>query len=238
VPEAAKGGGVIGLHVTVPLACWRKGAARELLETEILPPPSTCYGALLSLVGEIDRERHRGCRVTAGLLNDPQYSTVLRTLWRIKEPGIAQGNKSNARPDFQQLVIDAALMIWCDSDEEASPAPGLEARVRGALKDPATVDRFGGWSLGESTHLINDVWVRDDARPPSECRAFQVDPDGDMTLPVWVDHVGSAGTRYAVGRLVSLTEAPPRHLLPRIPPKEIVSEEETGVRAKNARRKP
>jgi CRISPR-associated protein Cas5t len=209
---------MIGLHVTVPLACWRKGAARELLETEALPPPATCYGALLSLVGETDRERHRGCRVSAGLLNDPERSTVLRTLWRIKEGALAQGNKANARPDFQQLVIDAAVMIWCDSAEEADPAAGLEARVRAAMRDPASVDRFGGWSLGESTHLINDAWLREDATPPSTCKAFLLDAEGNVTLPVWVDHVGSAGTRYAVGRLATTEVAPPRESLPRIPP--------------------
>ena len=43
---------MIGLYVTVPVACFRKGLAREYLETEPLPPPSTCYGFLLSLVGE------------------------------------------------------------------------------------------------------------------------------------------------------------------------------------------
>ena len=126
---------MIGLHVTVPLACWRKGAARELFETDLLPPPATCYGALLSLVGETERDRYRGCRVSAGLLNDPGQSTVLRTLWRIKDDKIPQGNKTNAKPDFQQLVVDAALMIWCDSGDEAAPAAGLEARVRAALRE-------------------------------------------------------------------------------------------------------
>lgn len=211
---------MIALRVTVPLACWRKGAARELLETEDLPPPATCYGALLSLVGETDRERHRGCRVTAGLLNHPERSTVLRTLWRIKEEPLGQGNKANARPDFQQLLVDADLVIWCDSSEEASPERGLEARVRGALRAPESVDRFGGWSLGESTHLINDLWPLDDGAPPAACRTFLLDPQGDITLPVWVDHVGSAGTRHVVGRLVDLSSAPPRERLPRIPSRE------------------
>jgi CRISPR-associated Cas5-like protein len=42
---------MLGLRVTVPIACFRKGMAREYLETEMLPPPATCYGFLLSLVG-------------------------------------------------------------------------------------------------------------------------------------------------------------------------------------------
>lgn len=208
---------MIGLHVTVPFACWRKGAARELLETDVLPPPATCYGALLSLVGERDREAHRGCRVSSGLLNEPERGTILRTLWRVKDAKVAQGSGNNARPDYQQIVIGASLMIWCDSDEEKGPSGGLEARVRMALRDPASIDRFGGWSLGESTHLINDLWLRDDGSPPQKCRAFLLDPHGDMTLPVWVDHVGSAMTRYAVGRIVDLTESPSKSQLPLIP---------------------
>ena len=48
---------MIGLKVTVPVACFRKGFAREFWETEELPPPATCYGFLLSFVGETDRRR-------------------------------------------------------------------------------------------------------------------------------------------------------------------------------------
>ncbi len=46
---------MIGVYVSVPVACFRKGFAREYLETEVLPPPATCYGFLLSLVGETER---------------------------------------------------------------------------------------------------------------------------------------------------------------------------------------
>ena len=208
---------MIGLHVTVPIACWRKGSARELLETEMLPPPATCYGALLSLVGEVDRERHRGCRISAGLLEEPGRSTILRTLWRIKKKAHGQGNGENARPDFQQLVLGAELMLWCDGAEEPDPATSLETRVRAALADPSSINRFGGWSLGESTHLINDLWMRQDGVPPSACRAFLEEPGGTLTLPVWVDHVGSAGTQYVVGRLVELHDRPDPRTLPRIP---------------------
>lgn len=212
---------MIGLGLTVPIACWRKGAARELLETEPLPPPATCYGALLSLIGEVDRDRHRGCRVTVGILSrvdyKPQRSTVLRTLWRIKDAKTAQGNKENARPDFQQLIIDARLLIWCDSSDENDISTGLEERVRRAMRDPTSIDRFGGWSLGESTHLINDAWLFDGGAPPESYRTFLVSDRGELTLPVWVDHVGSAGTKYAMGRLEELTTPPARERLPQIP---------------------
>ena len=76
---------MLGVYVTVPIACFRKGLAREYLETESLPPPATCYGFLLSLVGETDRRAHIGCRVAAVLLSNPAKSVVLRTVWRGKE---------------------------------------------------------------------------------------------------------------------------------------------------------
>ena len=207
---------MIGLRLTVPIACWRKGQARELLETEPLPPPSTCYGALLSLVGEEDPEAHRGCRVTAGLMNEPPRSLVLRTLWQIKDRKPQQGVGSNAGPDLQQLLSQAELVLWCDSGGEHA-AQTLESRVAQTLRAPATIERFGGWSLGESTHLVNDAWILAAAHPPGLCRAFLLDPDGDLTLPVWVDHVGSRGTRHAVGKMVSLDVAPPAARLPQIP---------------------
>ena len=34
-----------------------------------------------------------------------------KLLWRIKDAGLEQGNANNARPDFQQLVIDAELAL-------------------------------------------------------------------------------------------------------------------------------
>jgi CRISPR-associated protein Cas5t len=171
---------MIALRVTVPIACWRKGPAREFLETEPLPPPATCYGALLSLVGETNVDRHRGCRVTAGVLHEPTHSVVLRTLWRIKDRRTPSGTGENARPDFQQLAVGADLILWCDSTEEPDPTAGLEARVVAAMDRPETIDRFGGWSLGESSHLVNDATLLRDAQPSSRCRLFVTHPDGDL----------------------------------------------------------
>src|ERR1700674_2151913 len=76
---------MLGVFVSVPIACFRKGMAREFLETEPLPPPATCYGFLLSLVGETERRRHVGARVAPVLVNTPQTSVVLRTVWRCKD---------------------------------------------------------------------------------------------------------------------------------------------------------
>lgn len=204
---------MLGLYVSVPVACFRKGMAREYLETEALPPPSTCYGFLLSLVGETDRRRHVGARVTAGLFGQPDMSVVLRTVWRVKSKPL--GSPGNTRPDYQQLLSNVRLVVWLDSTDEAAirpDSPTLEERVRIAL-DPSRrreIARFGGLSFGESTHLVDEVLLLDKAMSASDWNAVAINESsqtflladrGRLTLPVWVDHVGSVGTRYATGNL-------------------------------------
>ena len=142
-------------------------------------------------------------------------STVVRTVWRVKDRNLSLGTGENAKPDFQQLLTQCELVIWLDSSDEPGTLK-LEERVTGAFDRPEDIVRFGGWSLGESTHLINDRWLRRDATPPSECGTFLLDPMGTLTLPVWVDHVGTSGTRYAVGSLRPLIVAPLRTQLPMI----------------------
>jgi CRISPR-associated protein Cas5t len=213
---------MLGIRVTVPIACFRKGLAREFLETEPLPPPSTCYGFLLSLVGESKRDRHISSRVAPVLVDTPQQSVVLRTVWRVKKTPL--GSPGNTRPDYQQLLSHVELLIWLDSTEELEQ-PTLEIRVRQALEKPASVNRFGGLSLGESTHLADEVSLFpgrfSDAFQNRPGQAFLRHEKGRLTLPVWVDHVGSAGTRYVTGNLESvpsLRRAPPRERMPRIHP--------------------
>lgn len=212
---------MLGVYVTVPIACFRKGLAREYLETEPVPPPATCYGFLLSLVGETDRRRHVGCRVTPVLLGNPSLSVVLRTVWRVKKTPL--GSPGNTRPDFQQLLTGIRLVVWLDSSgEPGGNGPRLEERVRQALTAPGRVSRFGGLSLGESTHLVDEVTFIERAASRLEglsAQAFVVAPQGRLTLPVWVDHVGSAGTRHVTGDLVnvSATVPPAVDLLPQIP---------------------
>ncbi len=218
---------MIGLFVTAPVACFRKGFAREYWETEDLPPPATCYGFLLSLVGETDRRRHLAARVSPGLLGSdaavemprrPDRSTVLRTLWRVKNKEL--GHSTNSRPDFQELLTDVRLAIWLDSSGEAGSGQTLETRVATALDAPRGVDRFGGLSLGESTHLVDEVRR---LRPGDGgvVWSYLTADRGRLSLPVWVDHVGSAGTRYASGELVrrlDVAAPPPLDRMPVIAP--------------------
>ena len=78
----------------------------------------------------------------------------------------------------------------------------LEERVIRALEHPEQIDGFGGLSLGESTHMVDEV-VRLGAEEPVTARAYLLDPGGRgrLSLPVWVDHVGSASTRFVSGNL-------------------------------------
>ena len=195
---------MLGLYVTVPIACFRKGTAREYLETELIPPPSTCYGFLLSFVGETDRTTHDGVRVTCGLIGYPSKSVVLRTMWRVKSKPL--GSAGNTRPDYQQLLTNLRLVIWMDSHQEKNQSSTLESRVSDML-DPQrriAVDRFGGLSLGESTHLVDEILpisVMQDRGTDEEAQLFVVNEKGRLTLPVWVDHVGSTKSRYTTGDL-------------------------------------
>ena len=216
---------MLHLYVSVPIASFRPGAAREFWETGPLPPPSTVYGFLLAMVGEIDRERHIGVRCTAGLIGTPDRSTVLRKLWRIKELGgkknATQGNGSNVRPDYQQLLTGLRLTVFVDSTEETGDGETLESRLRIALdpKHRGSINRFGGLSLGESTHMVDEV-CEASKRDPEEIQSAEVflcEANGNLTMPVWVDHVGAAGTRYATGRLTALVNGlPSRDRVPQI----------------------
>ncbi len=177
----------ICLRVTVPVCSFRKAYAREYLESERFPPPATVYGFLLSLVGEEDRTTYVGSEIAVAVIGVPEISTVLRTVWRVKKKGEGPGKGSNKRPDYQELLTGLELGVWvkmgplCDCLKSAS--------------NPSAISRYGGLSLGESRDLVNDVclnpvWQQD--------KALWLIPDdkGEHPLPVWVDHVGSKGTRW------------------------------------------
>jgi CRISPR-associated protein Cas5t len=77
-----------------------------------------------------------------------------------------------------------------------------------ALNDPSSVKRFGGLSLGESTHLVDEVISL--KTKANHCRMLIAEEDGDLSLPIWPDHVGSM-TRWGQYRLIdaNLTDCLP-----------------------------
>jgi len=188
------------LYVSVPVASFRVAQAREFWESYACPPPSTIYGMLLSVVGEPNRFAHQGADIAVALLSEPERSVVLRTLWRVKDRKSPPGFGNNKRPDFQELLSDICLSIWVRHGESEASETALVHRLQAALREPETVSRSGGLSLGESPHLVNEVrsWRDGD---PSSGRVLLQDHKGDMSLPVWPDHVGSKDTVWGQFRL-------------------------------------
>lgn len=189
---------MIGLRIEVPVACWRHSYAREYGESYPVPPPATVYGMLLSVVGEINRYSHCGCKIAIALLSKPNRSTVLRTVRRVKVAK-QEFDKRNARPDFQELLTGIDLGIWVDAGGDIGK-PQLLERLRSALAHPESVKRFGGLSLGESRDLIDSILPWRSSWEADICEWLVGDRNGYLALPCWVDHAGSKKTRW--GRYV------------------------------------
>lgn len=181
----------IALYVSVPVASFRVPRAREYFETFPIPPPATVYGMLLSMIGEMNRRIYEGTEIAVALLSEPEYSVVLRTLWRVKNKNSGLGLGENRRPDFQELLTDIKLAVWIRSAENAENS--LVKQIREALKNPFSVSRFGGLALGESTHLVDEVRTLNNQKNHF-CQILLNDEDGDLSLPIWADHVGSNTT--------------------------------------------
>jgi len=181
----------VGLYISVPVACFRVPRAREYFETFPVPPPATVYGMLLSLIGEVNRRVHEGTEIAIALLSEPEYSVVLRTLWRVKKKESGLGLGENRRPDFQELLTDIRLAVWIRDDETAETS--FTNRIRNSFDNPSNISRFGGLCLGESTHLVDEVKLLKDF-PKSSIQFLLNDDEGDLSLPIWADHVGSNTT--------------------------------------------
>jgi len=194
--------GCVSMLLTVPVCSFRKGYAREFFETEEVPPPSTIYGFLLSLIGEEDRFSYTGAQLAYALLSDPELSIVVRTVWRQKNKESPPGIGNNRRPDYQEILTGLKLAIWM------APGP-LADKLRRASRQPEEILRYGGLSLGESRDLVNDIiWFPSFQQAKAEWVVG--DPKGNLPLPIWVDHVGSKGTIWRQFRLSTMSlETPP-----------------------------
>ena len=68
------------------------------------------------------------------------------------------------------------------------------------MQTPGAIHRSGGLSLGESTHLVDELRLRR-VGDPTEGQLLVNDLSGDLALPIWPDHVGSKGTAWGQFRL-------------------------------------
>ena len=197
------------LRVDVPIASFPTSRSREYRQTYPVPPPSTVYGMLLSLVGETDRYKHCGVKIALALLSEPAKSVTLRTMRRFKNKKIY--HKENTRPDFQEILTGIELMIWVDRGEDRA-TPNLGDRIAEAFADPASVKRFGALCLGESRDLVNSVDLITNSDSNLNLKYLIQDRSGDLSLPYWVDYVGSKDTCWLRYTLENLPQAIPPNL--------------------------
>ncbi|HUC93257.1 MAG TPA: CRISPR-associated protein Cas5 [Paenibacillus sp.] len=210
---------MIALYIESPYGEFRKSYARSFAESYVLPPPSTVYGMLLSAVGERFRSAHEGVRLAFAFRRMPRVATTLRKMSRLKY-GVAskQATLGNA-PEYIETLCNVEMICWVDSSGEKAEI-SLERRLMEAIGHPDSVERYGLVSLGLSDDLVNelslltyreDAWYRlvsDSAGQPANSGRlgdeggawslwYRLIPDsqGSLELPVWVDHLGSAGTR-------------------------------------------
>jgi CRISPR-associated protein Cas5t len=104
-------------------------------------------------------------------------------------------DSSNAKPDYQELLTNVEFVVWISAGTDKA-TPTLPERLQQAFIEPASVNRFGGLCLGESRDLVNAVSPLAKNHTGESLRWLVRDEDGWLTLPYWVDHVGSQGTRW------------------------------------------
>jgi CRISPR-associated protein Cas5t len=196
----------IALKIDVPIASFPTSHSREYRETYPVPPPSTVYGMLLSLVGETDRYKHCGVKIAIALLSEPTKSITLRTVRRFKTKKI--NDTANTRPDFQEILTGIELMVWVNEGEERDK-PSLGDRLIQAFNNPSSVDRFSALCLGESRDLVNSVDLITEIDPNLPLKFLIQDEYGYLSLPYWADHVSSKNTHWLKYSLASTQQYPP-----------------------------
>lgn len=184
---------LIALYVHVPCATFRISRSREYGKTYYIPPPSTIYGMLLSLVGETNAQKHCGVKLAIAMLSQPQKSTVLRKMRRFKAPSL--GDSKNTSPEHQEILTNVRFIVWVQSSSE-SANPTLVKRIEQAKANPTSVKRFGCLYLGESNDLVNSIGLAKEHHLNQNKQWLIKSNKGNITLPYWVDHVGSKGTRW------------------------------------------
>lgn len=191
---------MITLRVTVPYASFRKSYARSFAETYSLPPPATVYGMLLSLVSERYRKRHEGARLAFAYKRVPRIATTLRKLSRLKYGVPGKQSKLGNAPDFIETLCGIDFLVWVDSsqeqpdDENRGDGRTLVERVVEAIESPAKINRYGVLCLGLSDDAVDEVSLCESVE--GEWLRLLPRDTGTLELPVWVDHVGAAKTRW------------------------------------------
>lgn len=206
---------ILTVRVTAPFASFRRSFARSFAETYPLAPPATVYGMLLSLVGERSRSRHVGVRLGFAYAKLPRVATTLRKLSRYKYGVVSRQSERGNAPDFVETLCGLDFVCAIESGSETDGGPTLANRVARAIEHPADVIRTGVVCLGASDDAVDDIATIEEPSG-SWCR-LRPEPDGDMELPIWVDHVGARFTRWQ-----RFTLGAPQRLTGGVPPEDFV----------------
>ena len=197
----------IALSVEVPVASFRESRAKDYIASYPVPPPSSVYGMLLSMVGEVNRHRHCGVRLAMAFLSIPEKSVILRKIRRFKHEDLT--SSENSRPDYQEILTEIEMLVWVDASQDKSE-PNLSQRIQQGLADPSSIDRFGSLCLGESSHLVDSIDLLPTGYEGGKLQWLIRDRFGWLTLPYWVDHVGSIGTRWERYKIIESEVKEPR----------------------------
>lgn len=183
------------LYLECPCTSFPRSFARDYKETYLYPPPSTIYGFLLSLVGEVDMSVHLGVKLAIGLIGgDPPISRIVRKQRHHKFSRDHMGTYPTSKfskPNHHELLTDLKIVVSLDSSEEISTVKLVE-RVAIALSTPSQITRFGGLSLGESWAIVNGVRLYRET--DGMIRWLVKDNRGLISLPVWINRTTGQGT--------------------------------------------
>jgi CRISPR-associated protein Cas5t len=185
----------IWLQVTVPIASFAVPQAREFVESYPFPPPSTVYGMLLSMIGETNRKKYIGTRLSVIVSRLAYPNMILRKIRRVKKADL--NDATNSRPDYQTLLTGLEFFVGVESPSSLSA--NLIEKIRSALKYPESIHRFGGLSCGESHNLVDQINLVSEqvvlvTLEENESWVLKPNSTGDWSVQVWVDHVGSLNT--------------------------------------------
>jgi CRISPR-associated protein Cas5t len=206
------------IKLDVPVANFRQPDARSYWATYPTPPPSTCYGFLLSLVGERLTERHVGVRVTSGVMTRSNKSVMLKTVHRFKSFDPKERVK-NTTPTYMEMLTNLEVVLFVDSSEEINDGPTLEERVVQAITHPETVDRWGCLHLGGTTSIIDDIRVYDELPEGSQPEVYCLsNASAYLTMPVWPDYNRVLETQWVRGKMIRMKTTPDVSTLPKILP--------------------
>jgi CRISPR-associated protein Cas5t len=206
------------LYLECPCTSFPRSFARDFKETYRYPPPSTVYGMLLSLVGEVEMLAHVGVKIAIGIIGEaPPISRIMRKQRHHKYANGGSDHKKRvekygdgiyptsqfSKPNHHELLTDLRFVVQVDSSEEPATVK-LNDRVAIALSTPEKITRFGGLSLGESWAMLNGI--RDYREDDGEIRWLTQDKRGLIGLPVWIDRTTTQGTFARFTLTESFTE--------------------------------